>query len=518
VIRLFLVPPLLAAACSSGNLDPGDGSLNTPTDVSPGGVQLRIDVLPASVREGTDVFGDFRVLPQTFLPPRLTTTDLSVGAIELLAPREQTGTVVGYRTNPEIALIPGAEEPVDATVWLRAPGTTQSTFTVTDALGAFSMWVVPQSAYRLEVIPTDPLFPAWATDLSIAATPVPQEIDLGPGVPVYGRVSSASGPVVGARIHVVDADGMTSSTAETDAYGLYQVRVTPGDWTVVCEGRGLGLDPTLTVPTVEVGLTGANVDLTYPTLLQSALVEGHLDTESGTSTAGTIVRFTAETLFGFEDVGVADGVEGVTATWTGETPVSEAGTILTRVVPGLYTVEVLPPSVNAGVEFSPERLTGETFSERPNGEANQLGSLMLSSLVNVSGRALTNDGRTVADAVITCVETGFDHRFWTTVVDADGDWSANLPETVLACELTPPSGRGLAIARSLIDPTTESLRDFLVPDGEPVTGTVTFDGLPELFAVVNVYDLDGTLLGFGITGADGAFSIPVDLEDLQVTD
>jgi len=509
VTRLGWPAILLAAACAADGgstfdaTNEGDGG-PTPTDT---GVSLRIDVIPGDVREDDDDTA-FRALPQTFRPRNLSRGDLGVGTLELFTPQAQTGTVVGYLTNPQIAVFPGAVMPVEATVWMRAPGTVQSVFTQTDFDGDFELWVVPRTDYRLEVIPENPMLPVWSADLPVGAVTVKQTVDLGTGVPIYGVVSSLSGPLVGAEVYAVDELGLTSSRAVTDEFGIYQVRVTPGTWTVVCEGRELGQDPTITLPAIEVTDVGANVDVTYPTTLFSVLAEGRLVSETGADVTGTIVRLTSESLTGFEAVGVQDGHPDAAASWVTETPVGANGTILTWVVEGVYTIEVLPPSVDSGPDFSPARVTGVVLEEN----LTQLGTLTVSPLVPVTGQVVDEERGAIPDAVVTCVEEEFDHRFWTTVALADGTYSIDLPTVPIYCDVAPPAGTSLATTRVAFDPGQVQEMDFTIPAGVWVTGEVTIDGAAEPFAIVNVYDESERLLGFGSTDIGGLFAIPVDLD------
>jgi hypothetical protein len=506
VTRLGAPLVLLAAACSGDDAVDNDASFEGETPPPADSVSLRIDVIPSAMREDTDDTS-FRALPQTFLPRDLSGTNLGVGTLELIPPQIQSGTVVGFLTNPQIANLPGSVEPVDATVWMRAPGTVQSVFGLTGPTGAFDLWVIPRAEYRLEVVPTNPLFPVWSTDLSIGAMTVDQDIDLGMGVPIYGKVSSLSGPLVGAHVYAVDAEGLTSSPAITDEFGIYQVRVTPGTWAVVCAGRELGLDPTLTFPTVEVGDVGANVDVTYPTTLDTVLADGRLVASSGAGVTGITVRFVAESLEGFETVGVENGRPAVVS-WVSEAPVSTNGTIITRLLGGTYTIEVLPPAVDSGPDFSPLRLTGVAIEENPT----QLPTLTVNPLVTVTGRVADESGGHIPDAVITCVEDAFDHRFWTTVAGADGRYVINLPEVQVTCDVAPPAGFALASTRVAFQPGEVREMDFTIPAGVSVTGMVTIDGEAEPFALVNIYDPSERLLGFGLTDDAGLFVVPVDLE------
>jgi hypothetical protein len=133
-------------------------------------------------------------------------------------------------------------------------------------------------------------------------------------------------------------------------------------------------------------------------------------------------------------------------------------------------------------------------------------------LVVVTGRVADESGGHIADAVITCVEDAFDHRFWTTVAGPDGRYVINLPEVQVTCDVAPPAGFSLASTRVAFHPGEVQEMDVTIPAGVSVTGSVTIDGAPEPFALVNVYDATERLLGFGLTDDAGSFVVPVDLE------
>jgi hypothetical protein len=483
-------------------LSEADGSPASATETR---VSLRVDIVPSQLRESDATDAPFRVLPQTIEAQDLLVEDVELAPITLSEPQQQIGTVTAYAINPAIASLPGETVPVDGTVWIRDPDSIQAYAATTDALGGFEAWVVPDGEYLLEVVPADPLLPIFATPLTIGERPLPLDLDLGTGVPIYGFVRSSVGPLPGARVHVVSPDGATSSTAVADENGLYQVRVTPGAWTVVCDGRGIDQDPVLTLPEIVVGDAGANVDVEYPTDLDVVLVEGRVVNDSGESVAGTVVRFVAASL---------DGYDGLDASWVTERPVGADSTFLGYVVPGTYTVEVLPPTVDDGSEdYSPIRLSPQAIAADA-----QLDVLTFEPLRSVEGTVRGEGGRRLAGAQVTCSEIGFDERFWTVFSDDRGDFVVDLPRVPVACQIVPPGSEpGFATLWREFDPTPQARLDVTLIAGQAVRGSVQTEDGPEAFAVIEILDLDQRRIGFGFTDDRGDFEIRVDLDQARVS-
>lgn len=497
---------LLAIGCSESKTANDRGAeLNgaePPAQDAETRVSLRVDVIPSQLRESEALDAAFRALPQSVDVQDLLVEDVQLEPIVLAAPQRQVGTVSGYRVNPAIADLPGETVAVGGTVRIRQPGSIQSYADTTDELGAFEAWVVPGDGYRLEVVPDDPLLPVLATDLVVADRPV--DVELGAGVPIYGFVRSAAGPMEDARVHVVDPQGVRSATAVTDENGLYQVRVTPGTWTVVSEGRGLGQDPVLTLPPVEVDDDGAHVDVTYPTDLSPVLVQGRVVDPDGDSVTNATVRFVAESL---------DGYDGLEASWVAEKPVGADSTFLGYVVPGTYTIEVLPPAADDGQpDFSPLRRSAQVLAADA-----QLDLIELEPLRQVEGR-VTGSGRGLAGAQVTCAEVGFDERFWTTFTDDRGDFAVDLPRVPLACEVVPPGDEpGFAPRWLDHDPATREPLEVALRAGNAVRGRIETEDGPEEFAVIEILDLDQRRIGFGFTDGRGEFEIRVDLDQARVS-
>lgn len=474
----------------SGDLD-AEAPSAPSTDLA---AEVRVDVYPSAVRDGDDAI---RALPASTLHEVEPGRDLELGVLSLPAPQRQPGEVVAYQLNPSVANLPGdAGVPVAGTVYLEVPGTLQRYAARTDADGGFEAWVVPEQDYRLQVVPDDPMVPMYAGDLAIGARPEFEALDLGAGVPIYGVVESRGGAVAGARIYVESPDGRRSASATADSHGIYQLRVTPGAWTVVSEGRGLNQDPVIRTRPVAVGAAGAQVDFEYPTTLSQVLVDGRLEDESGSPVSDATVRLRATELDGYARL------EGVS--WSIEVPIADNGTFLARVVPGAYALEVLPGD---GADLAPLAMEVEL-----SGPDNALGNIVLHDRVPVDLGVVDEIGELLVDARISCVETGFDGHTYTGFTDGEGVARMRLPAVEVACELTPPGDRvGLAPRRATFVPERGDDRTFDLVPGQSVSGKVEIDGVPEAFAVVEVRGAGGALLGFDVTDDKGAFEIRVDL-------
>ncbi len=502
--------PWLVLACACGG---GAGSdalgIEVPGDeltaVPQGLVLLSVDVYPAEVRSETDSTA-FRALPQTLIPTDLEVADtMDVGRVNLPAPRVLSGVVTGETVNPFISAdLPGDSGPIAAGIFVRRQGTVQSYATRTESDGSFASWVVPASEYQFAVVPDDPMVPMLSQELPVGANTVAQDVDLGIGVPIYGRIGTASGAMQNGRVHVVDERGFVSASAIANSFGLYQLRVQPGTFDVVSEGRQGGGDPILVERAMVVGDDGLNVDFEYPTDLDQILVEGEVTASLGPSPNSVVVRFTAESLEGF-----ADG-EG---RWTWETVAGrQNGRYLDRMLPGVYTVEYIPPTVDDGPDFTPVRLVGVDLRSTV-----VLPTVELLPLVAVEGSVVSQGSAPLAGAQISCSEIGFDGRSWYASTDEEGHFDLDLPGVPVSCIVAPPgTAPGLASARVEIDPALNTTPTIVLDLGRRVIGEVTVSGTPETFALVEVRNARGELLGVGLTDEDGEFSVPVALEPADV--
>lgn len=497
------------AGCSADFADrptsteyPSDPSSTSPTDAV---VELRVRVIPSELEapEAEDAGAPaFRALPQTFRESApASAAEIDVGGLALRSPVLQAGVVTGYKTNPLVAALPGSTIPVDGIVRLSQPGSSlQSYFAYTDGDGAWQVWAVPDLDYRLQIVPSDPMLPMLSETLDVLDPAAEHVVDLGAGTPIYGRVTSAGFGLGGMRVRAMDVDGVSSATAITDGSGLYQVRVAPGTWSVVCDGRDNGLDPALDLGMVEVPSEGLVANVEYPTMTQSAF-SGRIEGPSGDPVVRASVRLVSESVDGFGDL---------SASWTGEGVTNEDGRFAIFALPGTYTLEVTPPDTVEGAGLSPIRLTGRALAAAPTA----LPDVRLASLVTVSGQVYAQSSSApLASAYVSCTEIGFGERTFATFTAAGGVFAMDLPNVPLICYVDPPSSdETLARLRTPIDPgQVTSGYNLPLTVGTMVTGSVLLEGVPEQYAVVEVRDASNTLLGSGLTNAEGAFALRINL-------
>jgi hypothetical protein len=492
----------LLGGCSSARFDAYEAA---PSDVgfAPGDadfsreVSLSVNVLPSQLRTSNELDAPYRVMPQTFPQEPIPETASLAIDLRLTAPVLQEGLLEGYRVNPSVADIPGQTVPITGLVVLQKPGTVQSYVTASAEDGTFSTWVVPDGGYRLEIVPEDPLLPFESALFDVLDPPQTASIDLEAGVPIYGRVTENGQPLIGARVRAVDEYGVSSAVALTDEYGLYQVRVTPGTWTVVSDGRDNGRDPTLKFSGNDVGEAGLALDIAYPRLV-NADIEGAVDDADGKAADGATIRLVAETLTGFD---------GLDAAWSTEIAVNNEGFFYSAVVPGTYTVEVLPPVEGDGAALTPTRLDEVVVDAGDN----SLPTIQLTPLVPLSGTVVGPNGAGLDSAHVLCDEIGFDGRTFEVFTGARGQFELEVPNVQLRCNVLPPAGRdNLSSSRFPVEPSSGPITLDLGP-GQTVSGLVSLDGAPEGYAVVEIRDASNRLLGSGLTLEDGRFEVRVDL-------
>ncbi|MCB9688914.1 MAG: hypothetical protein H6738_16085 [Alphaproteobacteria bacterium] len=486
---------LLSLIACLDEFDLAGNALDAPSESSDAtDVQLRVDVLPSAVRDASD---RLRVLPETVFVDARGSDQIALDVVELATPQEQLGTVSAYALNPTIGVLPGTEVAVTGTVHLAIPDTLQAYAAQLDEDGRFQAWVLPEREYQLQVIPDDPMIPAYQGPLDVGVRPSLENLDLGAGVPIYGQIRSASGPVPRARVAVETADGRRSAVATADDFGIYQLRVAPGTWTVVSLGRDLNQDPILRRRSVEVGETGSQVDFDYPTELDLVLAEGRVVDASGAAIGGSTVRLLAQELVGYD--------EG-TATWSAEIPVAGNGVFLAKVVPGHYRLDVIPPSDN-------ERLGPASIEVDLDEGSDPVGDVALGAIGKLRARLVDTADTPLVAAQLTCAEVGYDQDAFTAFSDEEGWAVVDVPQVELDCDVVPPGDRtDLASFRARIVPEgPRAERRFELTPGQRVTGKVQVDGSGESSAVIEVRGPDGALLGFDVTDEDGAFDVRVDL-------
>ncbi len=492
----------LVAGCSDNEklsrmLDSGldVGSPYSSTGL-PSEIDIRLDVYPS------EVFGassEFRALPQSTGRFLYEGQSMDLGVFQLRRPVPLDGVIVGTELSPSMFApqLPGTLGAVDCDVRVHRSDSIQDYRSQTDEDGAFELFLVPQETYQLEIVPRDSSFPLLVEEMVVSGAPSIELIELGSGVPVWGRVDTPAGPASGFGVHLVGTDGVMTAPMLTDEDGFFEIRVSPGStYSVVSSGRAFEGHPELISPPLKVGVGGARSDITYP-VLDTILVDGRIQDDDGSPLSGVTVRFTSNQLNGYEDLEHQVAIEVLS---------SNDGRFLGQMLPGYYTVEYIPPDT----DDIRDSLTPLSTDERIGGGSFSLPTQRLSALINMSGHVTDAVGDSVPFANIRCTEDGFTNRTWSTSADDVGVFELHVSRVLLSCELTPPPDRlDLPLTRLWVDPAERNESEFGFHHGVPLIGTVTLDSVPEALSYVEVTSPDGLRLGSALTDDEGSFTIQV---------
>ncbi len=504
--RWWVALALAGAGCAEMDLASGERGavLATPNDQAES--QVRIDVFPG---QPVAADGTVRALPQSIGPFTSSNDEIRLEAISLARPGSISGLVVGEAVTPwaDGAVVPSVDDPVAASVRIHLDQTVQSYLASTDETGFYEALVVPSAIpYQVTVIPEDPRIPFGTRDVVFREQDEVADFELGSGVALYGRIQTGDGEALaGMQVVAIDpVTGAQSAPAITDAAGWYEIRVQPGNaYDVRCLGRDHGRDPILDQAGVVAAETaGARVDFAYPTL-DTTLTSGRVLSTDGAAVTGTTVRFIATRLTGYD---------GLLASLVVEDTADANGNFATALVAGEYIVEFLPPPEDdPELDHGPLRFAADTAA--PN-----LGPVVLPDLVHTAGQVIDGAGNPVGGGRVACTEVGFGARTWTTFARRDGTWELDLPPVAVDCRVQPAGDatERYAWTTTRINPSATASHDLDLREGTLVSGVVRLEGVPEEFALVEIRDGLGTLLGSGLTSADpdlgpGAFAIRVDL-------
>ncbi|MFF7862268.1 BapA/Bap/LapF family large adhesin [Pseudomonas monteilii] len=393
--------------------------------------------------------------------PPAAPTDLVIGvAGSQLTGRGEAGTTVQVRDAAGNLLATGTVGPDGTFVVSLSPAVIDGStlqVTLTDTAGNVSQ---PGSVTSADLLP-----PAQPTDLALAD-----------GVTFTGRGEP------GATVQVRDAAGTLIGTGVVGADGLFSVTLNPA------QANGEALDVRLVDA---AGNTSAPLqfdapDITAPAAPTELAVSANGSVITGRAEPGSTVRIVA-----------ADGTELGTAV-VGPT--------------GVFSINLNPPQIDGEVlQATATDAAGNTSTASsvtapdidgvdttpPDAPTNLVIGLAGSQL---SGRGEAGTTVQVRDAAGNIIATG--------TVAADGTLTITLAPAVidgstLQVTLTDAAGNvsqpGSVTSADLLPPAQPT--DLALADG------VTFTGRGEPGATVQVRDVAGTLIGTGVVGADGLFSV-----------
>jgi len=479
-----------------------DASPSAPNDLEESRLVegLRLDVVPTEMPIDADAAAT--VLPQSVplsAPLRVGDGARDLGAVELVDPVIVAGFALGVEVFPlrPVADLPGEAEalPVSGEVRLLHQTALQSYRASLQDDGSFDLRAVPEADYQLAIVPDTPSLPVTFLPLDARTDQDALDIDIGSGSSVYGFVTVAGAPVAQASV-VLERDGVVSAAGVTNSEGFYEVRAQPGTYAVRSLGRPDELDPVLELAELVVDeQVGARHDVAYPTDTR-VLVEGRVQATDGALARTVTVRFTASTL---------SGLETQKASYVTDVPTDDS--FLIRMPPGIYDVEVLPPAVEGGIDYTPFALQDLVLDEDAD-----IGLIELAPLRSIDATVSDAQQQLVPGVAVACREEGFDRRSWTTVTNAEGRFALDLPQAPVLCALTPPVERSdVALTRRTFNPADNASPSLELATGQSVTGRVLRDGEGEGFVVVELRDASEALLGSALTDEDGEYSMKVDL-------
>lgn len=480
----LLVCALVAAGCSSSK----DAGLELgAADSTSTGFPARLDVHPA---------GDSEIQPQSF-----PIADIAEGtvAVTMASSIVITGTVTGYEIAPMADVeVPGnANVPVQATVRAHLPGTIVDVSTSTDRDGEWQLELPAGQGYVLSVHPEvpAPLPLSVETDLSLLGSQR-RDLELDAGVPVFGQVAQTDGAPLpdGAQARLRhDRSGVEGLPTTLSSDGRYLLRALPGEYTLIIDGERTSAMPTIELP-LEVSQddTGIEQNLSVGTL-DLAFVEGRIFDAEGDDVDQVVVRFHADSL---------DGGLTVAATATHETTTNNDGEFRRGLLPGQWTVEVIPPFDDDGAA-SPLRFSLEV---EPDQDVD-LGNIELPRRTTAAGLVTDASGNPVSGAIVSFTERGFDGHTYSQTTRGDGQFTRRTPAVPMELTLVPPTPN-TAVTRLVVEDPSDLPR-LELDEGVPFSGKVEAEGAPLDFALIEVYDDGGAFLGSTVTNGEGSFQLRV---------
>jgi hypothetical protein len=444
-------------------------------------------------------------LPQTFGP----FADGDGFELALTAPVRARGRVRAEVLQPwSVAPLPTREIDVSGEMYLTQDAAPWSppVRVILDAEGAWEADLLP-GTWRAAVRPdradvaAGEVLWVWTEDGEVSAT-------LDAGVALWGRLLDADGaPVAGAAVYAEEAPpespfgaperpSAATATGWTDAEGWYLLRVQAGDrgWRVITTGADPRL-PSLRSGWIRVPPEGARTDLAYP-VPADARLSLRLTDAGGSPLADLPLRLVSRSL---------DGYAADTATFEVELSSDSRGAVLTQLPAGIYDAEVLP---------GPDReVSGWRVSGLVVGAETRLGDVALPPLVPKSGFVTDSGGVGLAGASVQIVETSSAPRSWDATSDGSGAYRVDVPGTAFDLAVRPPGDRPDLAAVHTRQILGELPFSVALRPGEPVSGTVLSpepDARPVAYAVVRCLDEAGEVYGYGLTDADGRFTLRVD--------
>ncbi len=473
-------------ALDSGSTEAVDGGLPEGT--------LRVDVYPSDDGSGA-LAQSFLLAPGAYGEGIAVSHDLDATvsvAGSLSADSYQGWSASASSANGALAAVVRAER----------SGLVQSGAAATDEAGAFALPLPGQQPYDLAIVPSDATV---APLLLFANTDVGAGLDLtqhlGPGAPIYGRVTDAEGNRIASaplRLRYADSE-VYSATFYADDSGWFVARAEPGyDYvieTVAAEASRGVFVPAVTTEFMVEDAAGAQVDIDVG-VLDTFRYDARIVDGSGEVVNGATIRATSR------------GLDGSAGSYTVETTNLDTGYVYLDLLAGTYQIEVWPA-------YADQRLA--PFSEVVRIDRDiDVGDIALGGSTTLAGTVETAEGERVAGATITATQRlGGKYTFSTTANDR-GDYTLDVPAATYDIVINAPGPEAGALANQYIDGRDggELQHDVTLAAGTPVVGAVRLADAALGLSLVEIVDPNsGTLLARTLTDLDGNYSVRVALPE-----
>jgi len=453
--------------------------------------RLRLDITPSNASED--------ILPQSFWIDE--SFDWQNLDLSLQQSTTIVGNITGYTIYPYIDVsIPGEQVPVEAQIQIQMPNAINGAIVNSDVSGNFEIIVPSGSDYQMSITPLSPQNVPYLVleDMRFESEPAPMDVDLGEGLPIYGRVLDYSDDR-SATAQLIDSHtGIKGPQVDLAENGYFQLRAPSMRSDLIV--RIQGGDNTV-FPTVDI-----------PLRLEEQDDDGfRLDVELGNLDIATVfgrivnldqIAYADRSTIIFESVELTDTVGSIVV----ETNNDLNGNFTVHLLDGTYKMTVIPP-------YSENSISSPTSVDIIiDADHLGLGDIVLPERITVTGTILEQDGMPSADTTIQFKDVNYANTIHSTTTDETGRFTIKVPPVLMQTSILPNT------PNSAIQNFETDLRgdiqsfEWMLQSGQPLSGVANQQGYAVPFALIEVFQGDQKL-ATGLTGENGEFDFQIQVEE-----
>ncbi len=454
---------------------------------------LRVDITPSNALEG--------VQPQSFWIDEESdwqNLDLTLQPNTLIQ-----GNITGYTIYPYIDVaIPGEQVPVEGQVHIQIPGTLNGTVVNSEVDGSFEVSIPRGSNYQFSITPLSPQNVPYLVleDMRFESEPAPMNIDLGEGLPIYGRILNYGeyGESIVATAQLIDTHtGIKGPQVELADNGYFQLRAPHmrSDLTVRVQGRNETVFPTVDIPIrLEESDDGFRLDIELGDLEVATVFGRIVNLEQ--------IAYADRSTIRFESIELGETTGSIKV----ETNNDLNGNFTVHLLEGTYRMTVIPP-YSENMTVSPTSMDVIIDSDHQG-----LGDIVLPEQITVTGQVNDQEGLPSPDTTIQFKDVNYANTVHSTQTDETGRFSIKVPPVLMNTSILPKS------PSSAIQNFTTDLRGDIEPlewslkSGQPISGVASYEGFAVPFALIEIFQGDQKL-ATGLTGENGEFDFQIQVEE-----